>query len=420
MESNILPQNILLEGIKIDLKSVKPGAIYSHNVYDEFGSRIVAADSPLTERIIQSCRERGLRYLYYSKSFEAGANPAGLDLGRNAVSDRTQARARETSRAILEEIAERLQLGQEIDISRAKIIRSRELIEGIIDEVAHNDDAVLITLKELRNYDEYTFVHSANVAVIASTLAVRLGYSRDRIIEIGVGGLLHDIGKAIVGYQIVNKPTELTAEEIKSLMEHPHYGYKIAENNRNITRFQKQAILFHHERPDGMGYPFGFDAEGFIEKVPRDVRLISLCDAFSALTTERAYKPAYTQKRALRIMQNGVHAAFKKHSQFIYDDFRDFIKGIGFMINMGDYIFETEEMVRLNTGEIARILELRKNNSLNPIVRLLTDKKLQPQKREIIIDLENDFSVYVANILDKTSVDTHMLSLRTQAYPTPP
>jgi len=169
-----------------------------------------------------------------------------------------------------------------------------------------------------------------------------------------------------------------------------------------------------------MGYPFGFDAEGFIEKVPRDVRLISLCDAFSALTTERAYKPAYTQKRALRIMQNGVHAAFKKHSQFIYDDFRDFIKGIGFMINMGDYIFETEEMVRLNTGEIARILELRKNNSLNPIVRLLTDKKLQPQKREIIIDLENDFSVYVANILDKTSVDTHMLSLRTQAYPTPP
>jgi HD-GYP domain-containing protein (c-di-GMP phosphodiesterase class II) len=412
MEKNLLPENIRVEGIKVDLKSVKPGSVYSHNVYDEYGAQIVAANSPLTDGMIQTCLERGLRYLYYSKSFDAGTNPAGLDLTKNAVSSETQARARETSKAILEEIAERLHMGQEIDISRVKISKSKELIEGIIDEVAQNDDAVLVTLKELKNYDEYTFVHSANVAVIASTLAVRLGYSRDRIIEMGVGGLLHDIGKAIVGYRIVNKPTELTVEEIKSLMEHPHYGYKISENNRNITRFQKQAILFHHERPDGMGYPFGFDYHSFITRVPRDVRLISMCDAFSALTTERAYKPAYTQKRALRIMQNGVHATFKKHSQFIYDDFRDFIKGIGFMINMGDYIFDAEEMIRLNTGEIARILELRRNNSLNPIVRLLTDKKLQPQKREIIIDLENDFSVYVANILDKTSIDTHMLSLR--------
>lgn len=413
MEKNLIPENIHVEGIKVDLKSVRPGAVYSHNVYDEYGVQIVAANSPLTDEMIRSRLERGLRYLYYSKSFDAGSNPAGLDLTKNAVSSATQARARETSKAILEEIAERLHMGQEIDISRVKISKSKELIEGIIDEVAQNDDAVLVTLKELKNYDEYTFVHSANVAVIASTLAVRLGYSRDRTIEIGVGGLLHDIGKAIVGFRIVNKPTELTVEEIKNLMEHPHYGYKISENNRNITRFQKQAILLHHERPDGMGYPFGFDFHSFIARVPRDVRLISICDAFSALTTERAYKPAYTHKRALRIMQNGVHASFKRHSQFIYDDFRDFIKGIGFMINMGDYIFDAEEMIRLNTGEIARILELRRNNSLNPVVRLLTDKKLQPHKREIVLDLENDFSVYIANILDKTSVDTHMLSLRT-------
>jgi len=401
-----------MEGIKIDLKVVKPDTRYDHDVFDEFGRKVLEARSPLTQSVIDACTASNLRYLYYSKSFEASKNPAGLNLSKNAVSLETQEKVKESTRKVYDELLERISGAGEADISRNSVNRSRELIESVIDEVAQNDDAILLTLKELKDNDEYTFIHSTNVGVLASTLAVKLGYSRDKAIEMGIGGLFHDIGKAVVGYGIVHKKTPLNNDEIRKLMEHPNYGYKIAENNRNITRIQKQIILLHHERPDGFGYPSGLDIQNYTERIPKEVRLLSLCDVFSALTTERAYKPAYTQKRALRIMQNSIYAPYKKNYQFIYEDFRDFIRGMGFMLNFGDFILDEEEMIRLSSGELARVVELRKNNSMNPLIKLLTDQKLQPRKREVIIDLEKDFTLYIANILDKASFDNHLLALQ--------
>lgn len=400
------------KSITIDLTIVKPDTFYEHDIFDEYGNKILVAHKALSSELIKSCIDRGIRYLYYSSSFTESKNPAGLALKKNAVSFEVQNKIRETYRSILDEITGMLTVSADVTIPDVNINKARELIENVIDEIAHNDDAVLVTLKELKNNDEYTFLHSTNVGIIATTLGVRLGYSKDKIIEFGVGALLHDLGKAVVGYHVVNKKKPLTNDEIKLLKEHPYFGFRITENNRNMSKLQKQMILFHHERPDALGYPFGLDYQGFIEHVPKEVRLLSLCDVFSALTSERAYKPAYTQKRALRILQNGVYSPFKKQSQFLNEDFRDFIRGVGFMINLGDYIFDVDEIVRLNTGEVAKVVEMRKSHSLHPVIKVVADKKLQPLKREIVIDMAQDYSLYIAGIIDATSSDGHLLAVR--------
>ncbi len=411
MEDKIKNSSLQTEGIKIDLKVVRPDIRYEYDIFDEHGNKVLSANTPLTSELIESFLSSNRRYLYYGQSFVSRPNPAGLNLNKNAVSIETQEKIKESTSKLYSELLEGINSTGTAELSKNQINRSKELIEGVIDEVAQNDDAILITLKELKDTDEYTFIHSTNVGILASTLALKLGYQKDKAVEMGIGGLFHDIGKAIVGYKIVHKSDPLTNSEIRKLMEHPSYGYKISENNRNITKLQKQIILLHHERPDGYGYPSGLDLTGYSERIPREVRLISLCDVFSALTTERAYKPAYDQKKALRIMQNSIYAPYKKNYQFIFEDFRDFMKGLGFMLNFGEFILNQEEMIRLSSGELARVVELRKSNSLNPLIKLVTDQKLQPRKREVLIDLEKDYSLYIANILDKSSFDNHLLAV---------
>lgn len=412
MEDNNFLNRLSLEGIKIDLKTTSAGTVYSHNIYNEYGALVLKANAPMTGNVIQSCLQMGIRYLYYSKSFDESKNPAGLKLEKNAVSEGTQERAKEAAGRILNEISHSFDLYQQGRITKEKVDHSRQVIADVIDEITINDDAALITLRELKHKDEYTFVHSASVGVMASALAVRLGFPRDRAMEMGVGGLMHDIGKSIIGLEIVHKIEALTSQEVDRIKEHPHIGYKIVEFNNTITGLEKQIVLLHHEKPDGSGYPFGFMLDHIAEKIPKEVRLVSLCDTFSALTTKRSYKPPYSPKRALRIMQNSVFAPFKKTSQFLYEDFRDFIRGIGFMINYGDFIFHEGEYVRLNTGEIAMVMELRKVNSIRPVVRLVTDRNLQQQKRNVVIDMANDYHLYIANILDKSSFDGYALTAK--------
>ena len=132
------------KSITIDLTIVKPDTFYEHDIFDEYGNKILVAHKALSSELIKSCIDRGIRYLYYSSSFTESKNPAGLALKKNAVSFEVQNKIRETYRSILDEITDAGGIA-DVTIPDVNINKARELIENVIDEIAHNDDAVLVT-----------------------------------------------------------------------------------------------------------------------------------------------------------------------------------------------------------------------------------------------------------------------------------
>src|SRR5690606_13543609 len=129
-----------------------------------------------------------------------------------------------------------------------------EAVRSIVDEVLQNND-VLIHLGDIRSHDDYTFGHSVNVGILCALIGRGLGYSPKQIHELAVGGLLHDVGKIFIPPQVLNKPGELTAEEMRLVREHPKTGFDILRRCHRISLLSAHMAYQHHELLDGSGYP---------------------------------------------------------------------------------------------------------------------------------------------------------------------
>jgi HD-GYP domain-containing protein (c-di-GMP phosphodiesterase class II) len=142
--------------------------------------------------------------------------------------------------------------------------------------------------------DPYLRGHSARVTAFAEGLAVRLGWSGERLDTLRLGGSLHDVGKIAINASVLRKPGPLTAAELEQIRTHPDAGARLIEG---VKDFQPALpyVLHHHERWDGDGYPHGLKAEA----IPIEARLLGVADAFDAMTSVRAYRPALSVDQAL-------------------------------------------------------------------------------------------------------------------------
>ncbi len=226
--------------------------------------------------------------------------------------------------------------------------------EEIVRSLVRNPDA-LVSLSQLKGYDDYTFVHSVNVAVLVTSLAQSMGYPDDKLLEIGIGGLLHDIGKMKIPEQILNKPSKLTDTEFAIIKRHPELGVEQILGKKGISDISKKIILQHHERYNGTGYPLGLTGERIHE-----VGLISaVADVYDALTSDRVYKAAWTPQKALILIFKGCD---KDYSRRIVELF---------MKHMG--IYPVGSFVKLGTNELGVVVKVNKGELLAPEVLLLID-----------------------------------------------
>ncbi|MES9970565.1 MAG: HD-GYP domain-containing protein [Candidatus Thiodiazotropha sp.] len=162
---------------------------------------------------------------------------------------------------------------------------------------------VMAWLVEAR--DPYTGGHLWRVSQYCRVLAEALGLSNYEVARITLGGFLHDLGKISVPDEILKKPGRLNDEEYETIMNHPEMGARVLIGHP-LARLVKSAILHHHERPDGAGYPFGLD-EG---NLPIDSRIVSICDAFDAMTSARPYRSTLSVKQALKNIRMNLHTQF--------------------------------------------------------------------------------------------------------------
>lgn len=222
------------------------------------------------------------------------------------------------------------------------------LVRQIADSVDRNPSA-LISVARLKTHDSYTYLHSVAVCALMVGLARQLGLDEDMVQLAGAGGLMHDLGKATVPLDILNKPGRLTDAEFAHMKRHSVAGGSMLKEAGAPVEVQDIA-LYHHEKFSGGGYPVGLVGND----IPLLARMGAVCDVYDAVTSERAYKRPWSPAEAIREMAN-----WRGH----FDEriFSAFVKFVG--------IYPVGSLVRLSSNELALVTEQGKGLLTKPIVR---------------------------------------------------
>jgi len=205
-------------------------------------------------------------------------------------------------------------------------------------------------MSALKNVDEYTFIHSVNVAFYSMLIGRWMKMSEDEMKVLIEAGILHDIGKMKVDNKILNKPGKLTYEEFQEMKKHTIYGYDIIKEKSDIDDNIKKAVLSHHERMDGSGYPYGLAGDN----INLYARIISIVDTYDAMTSNRIYKKKVTPFKSFDM--------FLTEGLALYD-----IKILNvFLNNISPYYIGSN--VVLSTGESGKIVYIPPYDILSPII----------------------------------------------------
>ncbi|MBQ7678215.1 MAG: HD-GYP domain-containing protein, partial [Lachnospiraceae bacterium] len=226
-------------------------------------------------------------------------------------------------------------------------------------------DAVAVDIAALKISDEYTFKHSVDVASLAMIIGKKYGLKKNEIRELGIAGLLHDVGKSQIPLEILNKPGKLNDEEFHQMKYHSLFGYKILEKSSGFSMAIKSGVLQHHEKMNGHGYPMGVGAD----KIHKFARIISVADVYDALVTERPYKKGFPKKDAIEILMTMT-------DDLDIDVMKSFLTSI--------ILYPVDSIVKLSNGEYAKVVENNPDYPLRPKVVATESGK--------VYDLNNDIS----------------------------
>jgi len=269
------------------------------------------------------------------------------------------------ARGWIDTMLEDSRLGNSIDTDSA-----RHLVTELADQVIQSPDA-LVWLTHMKARDEYTATHCINVCILALTFGRSMGLREEELHQLGMGALLHDIGKMRVPSEILNKPGKLTKEEFEVIMKHPADGHAILNNDHQLDPASLHIVLHHHERLDGAGYPNGL----LEEDIPRLTRISSIVDVYDAITSDRCYHdgvaPAHALENLFKWAKGNFDVSLLEH----------FIKCIG--------IFPIGSVVRLSTKDIGLVVASGEGRRLKPIVLLVKNAKGELYQQRRLINLSS-------------------------------
>ena len=255
-----------------------------------------------------------------------------------------------------------IRMGQAIDVDGAM-----PLVDEIASSVARNPGA-LIGMARLKSRDDYTYMHSVAVCGLMVALGTRMGLPPGQVRDAGLGGLVHDLGKALIPLEILNKPGTLTEQEFVLMKTHAEKGWRLLKNGRAVSPAVQAVALHHHERFDGSGYPQRLAGES----ISLYARMGAIADVYDAVTSHRPYKPAWDPAHAVRQM-----ARWKGH--FDPTIFQAFIRSLG--------IYPVGSLVRLESGYLAVVCEQHADALLTPVVkaffRLRGDERVAPRRIDL-------------------------------------
>ncbi|MGE4283623.1 MAG: HD-GYP domain-containing protein [Clostridia bacterium] len=337
---------------RISIDSIQNGAKLARSIYTEDGQVLLSAGVQLKQNYIDRLKQCNIFDIYIddelSKDIEI----------KDIINDRTRLEAKALIRNIMEDCKHSSYFASD---------KVKSMVNQIVDELLYSDE-ILVNLSDLKTADDYTFAHSVNVCVLSIITGIKLGLNQLRLRDLGVGALLHDIGKIVIPEEILKKPAQLDAEEFEMIKKHTTLGYELIKNNPNISASSAYIVLAHHERFDGSGYPLSICGEN----IHLFARIVAIADVYDALTSDRVYKDKIKVHEAIEY----IIALSERH--FDKSIVQCFIENIA--------VYPIGTGILLSTGEKGIIIKLNKGFPTRPVIRIVYDAN--GTKKEVFPDID--------------------------------
>jgi putative nucleotidyltransferase with HDIG domain len=252
-------------------------------------------------------------------------------------------------------------------------------VDSLVAEVIVNQQA-FSNLSILKMKDEYTYVHSVDVAILSALIGMAMNLPKNDLFTLAMAGLLHDVGKMLVPADILGKPSALTDDEMAQMKKHSFLGYKLLKRE-NIDERIANCVLEHHEWVNGKGYPFGktgINLDDFS-------KVIAVCDVYTAITSDRPYKKAMEPFKAVKVVvaEAGTHLDAETAKLFQ--------RVVG--------IYPNGTIVRLSNGSICRVVGQNINTPLRPQLQVLRDVTGKDAAATVTIDLASQKTLFLQDII---------------------
>ncbi|MBO5371449.1 MAG: HD-GYP domain-containing protein [Lachnospiraceae bacterium] len=327
----------------VPMKNAVPGMALGRDLYDGDGRLLLAKHLLLTEEFIKTLLDMGFPGVYVDDELTKEV------IIQEVISPQIR---REVVKSVRDMFLQK-DLTEKVSSNTVKL---HKMVTEVIEEILSNGD-IMYNMVDLRDYDNYTYFHSVNVAVLSAMIGASYGMNREELTVLTTGALLHDIGKKFLDIDVLNAPRELSFEEANIIKEHPKAGYEFLRENYNFPTRVFLGVLEHHENYNGTGYPLGKSGED----ITIEARIIKIADVYDAMVSKRPYhEPASPAEIVEYIMA-------RTGTKFDPEIVSLFLKKIA--------VYPVGCQVELSTGESAIVMENFRYFPLRPKIKIMESAK---------------------------------------------
>ncbi|MBB6672342.1 HD-GYP domain-containing protein [Cohnella nanjingensis] len=354
------------------ITSCRPGMKLGKRIFSEEGIVLLAEGVELTQGLLRRLGQCGIHHLYIQDPRTEGIEIPEL------ISEDTHRQALQTVRGVFRDLIDfpgRRHTGTYPYVGKSV----RQAMHQIMEELYRNRDA-MIMLMGVQTVDHYLYMHSLNVCVYTTLLGIAHGYDSDSLLTLGLGAMLHDVGKTRIPMQVLLKPGSLSEEEFNQMKRHTEQGFHLLKDEPNIPLLSAHCAYQHHERLDGSGYPRGIKGD----EIHEFAKWIAIVDSYDAMTSHRVYRHAMLPHRAVETLYAGSDSLYDTDMLSL---FRDKVA-----------IYPVGMTVKLSTGQTGVVVDINAVSVHRPIVRVLTDESGADLKAPYDIDLSKHLSLMIASV----------------------
>jgi putative nucleotidyltransferase with HDIG domain len=354
----------------IDIDHLKPKMRIGKTIYSENGNILLSKNTVLKENYIKRLKEKNIPAIYIDDELSKGIE------SKSIVSIETKIKAINTIKGIYDSVDPTKKDQNKKILSPEAYLNLKDTIEKIMEEIKNNHD-LSFNMVELLSTDLYTYTHSVNVTILSLMMSNVIGYSEADQFKIGMGCLLHDIGKVLIDDEILHKKGVLTKEEFSQMKRHSEYGYEMIKDNNTLTPMTKNIVLLHHEKLDGSGYPYQLKGEA----VKEHVRIATIADIFDAVTSTRVYSKEVPVYKGLELVSSYAPTLIDEKLYHILSK------------KIAPYPPGTT--VLLSNHYKGIVCGLNKDHPTRPIIKVIYNDRGEALKENLIIDLMKDLTLFV-------------------------
>lgn len=347
------------------INRVKEQEILGKSILSSDGKILLRAGMKLTDSYIKKLRELGVFYIYVEDE----------RLDDVQVEDEHLSELKQITMKTMGSLIKNVN-----NVNKKELKECLNVVENLIEYIIDLGD-VNKSLNDIKTFDNYTYVHSLDTCIMTSFLGLSSGFNEASLKDLGIGAILHDVGKTKIPSKILNKEGKLTDEEFKEIKKHPVYGAEILKKNISIPDSIVHMVEQHHERVDGKGYPYGLSGNG----ISKSAKIICICDVYDAISNDRCYRRKFSPNDAYELILSGSGTSFDMN---IVQKFKDTFA-----------IYPLGCRVRISNGEEGYVIRQNKGFPDRPVLRMFYDAEQKSPIPFYEIDLLKNPSLVVEMVI---------------------